>query len=214
MHLTINEIFCSIQGESTWAGLPCAFVRLTGCNLRCHYCDTQYAYDEGQQWSVEAIIERLARLRWKRICITGGEPLMQADAPALINQLLDSGYDVSLETNGSLDISAVDPRCVKIMDLKCPSSGMQRHNRIENLNHLGRDDQVKFVIADSNDYQFAITVADRLDPSLSDGRILFSPAHGILTAKQLGQWMLDGHSQARLQIQLHKVLWPNTDRGV
>lgn len=214
MILKINEIFCSIQGESTWTGLPCTFVRLSGCNLRCVYCDTQYAYEEGRQWSRSELLMRLADYRWKRVCITGGEPLLQEGTPALITHLLDNGYQVSLETNGSFDISKVDPRCMKIVDIKCPSSGMQHHNWFENLNLLNSMDQVKFVIANPTDFQYACNTAKMVVQRISADRILFSPAHGQLNPDQLASWMLDGHIDARLQIQLHKCLWPNKDRGV
>jgi 7-carboxy-7-deazaguanine synthase len=214
MTLKVNEIFSSIQGESTWSGLPCTFVRLTGCNLRCSYCDTQYAYDEGRNWSTQALGLRLEALQWRRICLTGGEPLLQQQTPAFVAHLLDNGYEVSLETNGSLDIRTLDQRCVKIMDLKCPSSGMLAHNRIDNLDHLGPHDQVKFVIAGPEDFQYACEMTDKIGRNVGADRILFSPAHGSLPAMQLAGWMLEGHTNARLQIQLHKQLWPEQDRGV
>jgi len=148
MALRINEIFYSIQGESTAVGLPFVFVRLTGCNLRCHYCDTRYAYDEGQWLENDTILERVSRFACPRVAVTGGEPLLQDQTPILIADMLARGYDVSMETNGSLDISVLDPRCTIVMDIKCPSSGMHAHNRLPNLKRLGFKDQVKFVIAD------------------------------------------------------------------
>lgn len=214
MALIVNEIFYSIQGESSWMGLPFAFVRLTGCNLRCRYCDTAYAYDEGSSWEIDDILERIKRLRCPRVLLTGGEPLLQDQTPALVERLLDYGYTVSMETNGSLDIGRVEPRCIKIMDLKGPSSGMQHHNRWENLDLLGPADQVKIVIADRTDFDFALQAAAELNKRLPAGNILFSPVHGKLPADHLAGWMLDDHVDARLQIQLHRYLWPQTDRGV
>ena len=214
MPLMVNEIFSSIQGEANWTGLPCSFVRLTGCNLRCAYCDTPYAYEDGELWSFDAIRRRLKELKWKRICVTGGEPLEQRQTPAFITSLLDNGYGVCLETNGSLDISVVDQRCVKIMDIKCPSSEMHRHNRSENFDHLGPLDQVKFVIADQTDFQYAVELCRTLSPIVSVDRILFSAAQGALESRQLAQWILESHTDARLQVQLHRYLWPNINRGV
>jgi 7-carboxy-7-deazaguanine synthase len=214
MALIINEIFYSIQGESSWMGLPFVFVRLTGCNLRCRYCDTVYAYDEGSSWEIDAVLEHVKRLRCPRILLTGGEPLLQAQTPALVERLIDRGYMVGMETNGSLDIGRVERRCIKIMDLKGPSSGMQNQNRWENLELLGPADQVKIVIADRTDFDFALQAAAELNSHLPAGNILFSPVHGKLPADRLAGWMLDDHVDARLQIQLHRYLWPQTDRGV
>lgn len=214
MHLLVNELFYSIQGESTWSGLPCGFVRLSGCNLRCRYCDTQYAYAPGDPIEVASILEQLNQFDCSHITITGGEPLLQKETPILVSRLLRAGFKVSIETNGSQDIGIVDPDCIKVMDLKCPSSGMQAHNRLENLKLLGPLDQVKFVIADQEDYQFALTMAGRISDRLQTGNILFSPVHGVLAARDLARWMLEDHVRARLQIQLHKYLWPDKDRGV
>lgn len=214
MSLLVTELFYSIQGESTWSGLPCGFVRLSGCNLRCRYCDTQYAYDPGEAMEVEDIARRVKRFGCTHVTITGGEPLLQPETPGLIAELLRNNFKVSLETNGSLDIGAVDPGCVRIMDLKCPSSGMQPQNRMENLQLLGPRDQVKFVIADREDYEFALTMITRLPRGIQAGNTLLSPAHGIMPAADLAQWMLQDRVPARLQIQLHKYLWPDQDRGV
>ncbi len=214
MALRVNEIFFSIQGESTWSGLPCAFVRLTGCNLRCSYCDTQYAYDQGDDWTLDAVFQRLTETQCRRVTITGGEPLLQEEALVLVTQLINKGFMVSMETNGSMNIGSVDPRCIKVIDLKCPSSGMQEHNRMDNIQRLGSLDQVKFVIADHNDYLFARGMVDKLGHAMDAERILFSAVHGLLGADQLAAWMLNDHIHARLQIQLHKYLWPGKDRGV
>jgi len=214
MALEINELFYSIQGESSWAGLPFVFVRLTGCNLRCRYCDTVYAYDEGRTWEIEAITEHIKQFRCSRVTITGGEPLLQVHTPALVDRLIAEGYTVSMETNGSRDIGRVNPLCIKVMDLKGPSSGMQHHNRMENLQILMPHDQVKIVIAGRDDFDFALSVAPAILKNVPAGNLLLSPAHGMLPAAQLAQWMLDAHLDARLQIQLHRFIWPTTDRGV
>jgi len=214
MTLLVNELFYSIQGESTWSGLPCAFVRLSGCNLRCRYCDTQYAYEPGDPTQVGDIVQQLNRMNCSHVTITGGEPLLQKDTPMLVSALLQNGLYISVETNGSQDIGLVDPECIKVMDLKCPSSGMHAYNNMENLKRLGPQDQVKFVIANQEDYQFALMMARRLTSHIQAGNILFSPIHGLLSATDLAQWMLNDHVRARLQIQLHKYLWPDQERGV
>ena len=214
MTLLVNELFYSIQGESTWSGLPCGFVRLSGCNLRCRYCDTQYAYEHGFPMQVRDIVQQLNRMSCSHVTITGGEPLLQKDTPMLVSTLLQNGFNISVETNGSQDIGIVDPECVRIMDLKCPSSGMQAFNDMENINRLGPRDQVKFVIANQEDYQFALEMSRRLAGHLQAGNILFSPVHLLLSATDLAQWMLHDHVRARLQIQLHKYLWPDQERGI
>ncbi len=214
MSLLVNEMFYSIQGESSWSGLPCGFVRLSGCNLRCRYCDTQYAYEPGDPMEVGDILQQLKRFDCSHVTITGGEPLLQKEIPLLVSLLLRNEFKISVETNGSRDIGIVDRRCIKVMDLKCPSSGMQAHNRMENLKLLGPLDQVKFVIADQEDYHFALMMARRIPGHIQAGNILFSPVHGMLAATDLARWMLDDHAHGRLQIQLHKYLWPDQDRGV
>ena len=214
MALIINEIFYSIQGESTWSGLPFTFIRLTGCNLRCRYCDTRYAYREGTEWEIDAVLDHINRLACPRITVTGGEPLSQLETPALISRLLSEGYLVTLETNGSLDIGQVDARCIKIMDIKGPSSGMQAHHRMENHAKLTAVDQVKLLVADRIDFEYARAMAAELITRIPAGQILFSPIHGRLPAAQLAEWILADKLEARLQIQLHKFLWPSVDRGV
>ena len=212
--MRVNEIFYSLQGESTWVGLPFVFVRLTGCNLRCRYCDTRYAYDQGEPMSMEAILQQVAAFGCSRVTLTGGEPLLHAQAPALVAALLDRGYRVTVETNGSLDIGPLDARCIRIMDIKCPSSGMQAHNRWANLPLLGPADEVKFVVADRADFQFALDALPRLADNIPPDRRLFSPVNDLLPARQLADWMLSARVEARMQIQLHKALWPNITRGV
>jgi 7-carboxy-7-deazaguanine synthase len=212
--LLVTEIFYSIQGESIWSGLPCALIRLSGCNLRCHYCDTPYAYEPGQPMTVEEIMDRVDRYQCPRLTVTGGEPLLQKETPGLVSMLIEKGYRVSVETNGSLNIEDLDLRCVKILDVKCPSSGMQVHNRMENLRLLGPEDQIKFVIADQDDFDFSLAIAKRLSSEVEADRIWFSPVSGILPAERLAGWMLDAKAHGRLQLQLHKILWPDKDRGV
>jgi 7-carboxy-7-deazaguanine synthase len=214
MNLRINEIFYSIQGESVHAGLPCVFVRLTGCNLRCTYCDTQYAFDEGRFMSVADIIRQVGQFGCGLVEITGGEPLFQSHTPALAGKLLESGYQVLVETNGSLDIDRVDRRCSRIMDVKCPSSGEQSRNDSANLNRITPNDQVKFVIADRDDFSFAEQMVSRLPASLPPDRVLYSAVSGRLPPHQLARWMLDARTRARLQLQLHRLIWPDQDRGV
>lgn len=214
MALLVTEIFYSIQGESTWAGLPCVFVRLSGCNLRCHYCDTPYAYEAGAPISINEIIRQADGFGCKRLTITGGEPLLQEETPLVVSRLIESGYKVSMETNGTLDISQIDPRCVKIMDIKCPSSGMQHHNRMENLHMLGARDQIKFVIANRDDFNFSTSISRRLSGVIDEERILFSPVNGIVPADQLATWILEEKAYGRLHLQLHKIIWPGKDRGV
>jgi 7-carboxy-7-deazaguanine synthase len=214
MNLTVNEIFYSIQGESVHAGLPCVFVRLTGCNLRCRYCDTRYAFHEGSAMSVGQVVEQVGRFGCDLVEVTGGEPLVQAGTPALVAALLEQGYRVLLETNGSLDIDRVDRRCSRIMDVKCPSSGEHDRNDAANLDRLSPHDQVKFVVGDRDDFIFAERMAARLPASLPRDRVLFSAVSGQLSPDRLARWMLDAQLRARLQVQLHRVIWPDRDRGV
>ena len=214
MELIVNEIFYSIQGESVHAGLPCVFVRLTGCNLRCRYCDTRYAFSEGRCMSIGHIVERVASFGCRLVEITGGEPLLQEQTPKLVNALLADRYQVLMETNGSLDIDRVDRRCSRIMDIKCPSSGEKSSNDPENRKRLTANDQVKFVVGDRNDFRFAVEMMADLPDCLPADRILFSAAAGGLAMEELARWMLDARIRARLQVQLHKVIWPDRERGV
>ena len=214
MNLKVNEIFFSIQGESVHAGLPCVFVRLTGCNLRCRYCDTQYAFYEGSNMSVAGIIEKVNLLGGNLVEITGGEPLVQEHTPILVEALLEANYEVLMETNGSLDIDRVDRRCSRIMDIKCPSSGEHMKNDAANLQRLTAHDQVKFVIGDHDDFLFATQLLPHLPANFHADRILFSAVVDQLSPDQLASWMLETRIQARLQLQLHKVIWPDQDRGV
>ncbi|BBO73672.1 7-carboxy-7-deazaguanine synthase [Desulfosarcina widdelii] len=214
MNLTVNEIFYSIQGESVHAGLPCVFVRLTGCNLRCRYCDTRYAFNEGSTMAVGQILDRVASFGCSLVEITGGEPLLQKGTPELATALLAQGHEVLVETNGSLNIDRVDRRCSRIMDIKCPSSGEASKNDADNLARLTANDQIKFVIGDEDDFRFALQTLDRMPDVLPRDRILFSNVAEQLPPDLLARWMLDAHIRARMQIQLHTVIWPNRDCGV
>ena len=211
--LKVNEIFHSIQGESTHAGEPCVFVRLTGCNLRCVWCDTEYAFYEGRPMSVEEILDQVERYGCRLVELTGGEPLLQPEAVPLMQALLDRGCRVLLETGGSLPIEAVPEGVLRIVDVKCPGSGESEKNRWENLKHLRSGDELKFVVKDREDYLWAAQQIrdrelDRLCP------VLLSPVHGVLDPGQLADWVLGDRLPVRVQIQMHKVLWPGVLRGV
>jgi 7-carboxy-7-deazaguanine synthase len=212
--LVVNEIFHSIQGESLHAGRPCVFVRLTGCNLRCPYCDTAYAFKEGQSMGMDEILDRVGRFDCRLVEVTGGEPLVQDEATDLITVLLDKGYEVLLETNGSRPIDRVDPRCVRIVDIKCPGSGASEQMHWDNLNHLSSHDQLKFVISDRNDYEYAGTVIRRKPPQLEWDHLLFSPVRGALAPRELARWILEDGLAVRLHLQLHGIIWPDVERGV
>jgi 7-carboxy-7-deazaguanine synthase len=213
--LQVNEIFYSIQGESSYAGRPCVFVRLTGCNLRCTYCDTRYAYEEGKELEIEDIADRVSSYACGLVEITGGEPLLQKDTPMLVDRLLDCGHQVLLETNGSRDISIVDSRCVKIVDIKCPSSGQADRNDLNNLGRLDGHDELKFVIGSRDDYAFAKGVLDSAKDRLPEaGRVHFSPVFGLIPPRMLAEWILKDHLNARLSLQLHKIIWGPDQRGV
>jgi 7-carboxy-7-deazaguanine synthase len=215
LSLKVNEIFYSIQGESSYTGYPCIFVRLSGCNLRCSYCDTQYAYEDGGQLEIAEIVNSVKAYDCPLVEITGGEPLIQAETPILITQLIENGYKVLLETNGSQDISLVDGRCIRIVDIKCPSSGEHLRNDLGNLARLTGSDEVKFVIETREDFEYAKDVLKRL-PSVMDGHILvhFSPVFGQIDPRQLAEWILEDHLNVRLHLQMHKVIWDEDARGV
>ena len=212
--LHINEIFYSIQGESTHAGRPGVFVRLTGCNLRCRWCDTEYAFYEGRKLTIAEVAAIVASHQCNLVEITGGEPLLQEGIYPLVENLLRSQHTVMIETSGAVDVSRLDPRVIKIMDLKCPGSGECDRNLWSNLGHLGRRDEVKFVLADRADYEWA---RDTIRARTLDGRvnaILMSPAFGQLDPAELAKWILEDHIPVRLQIQIHKHIWPPDTRGV
>lgn len=204
--LRITEIFHSLQGESRSVGLPTVFVRLTGCPLRCHYCDTAYAFSGGTAMDVDEVLAEVAGHACRRVCVTGGEPLAQKHCRALLTALCDAGYRVSLETSGALDIQGIDARVSVVMDLKTPSSGEQARNRMENLALLRAGDQLKFVIGDREDYEWARDILS--GATLDDGcERLFSPCHGQLDPRQLAEWILRDRLEVRFQLQLHKYLW-------
>ena len=213
MSLRVNEIFYSIQGESTYAGRPCVFVRLTGCNLRCRWCDTAYAFHEGEPRSVEQALEQVRSYKSPLVEITGGEPLLQEEVYPLMSRLLLERYEVLIETGGSLSVDRLDPMVVKILDLKAPGSEMDPHNSLDNLRYLDRKDQIKFVVADRRDYEWAKQVM--AEHALAEKvQVLFSPVFGELHPGELAEWLLADRLNARLQIQLHKYLWEPSRRGV
>jgi len=206
--LRITEIFHSIQGESVTAGCLTVFVRLTGCPLRCGYCDTEYAFQGGEWMTLEAILEQAGGYGTKYVTVTGGEPLAQPNCLPLLAQLCDRGYRVSLETSGALDVSAVDPRVVKVMDLKTPGSGETERNYYENIPLLLPHDQVKFVVCDRADYDWAVAMLKTHNLAARCG-VLFSPSFGQQDAAELAGWILEDRLPVRLQLQLHKLLWGN-----
>ncbi len=205
--LRITEIFFSLQGETRTSGLPTVFVRLTGCPLRCQYCDTAYAFSGGESMLLDRILERVASYKPRYVCVTGGEPLAQPNCVALLRQLCDRGYDVSLETSGALDISETDRRVSRVVDLKTPGSAEVGRNRYENIAQLTLNDQVKFVICSREDYDWSVSklIEYRLDERV--GEVLFSPSHGQVDARALAEWIVADNLPVRLQLQLHKLLW-------
>ncbi|HKJ93436.1 MAG TPA: radical SAM protein [Longimicrobiales bacterium] len=217
--LRVTEIFHSIQGESTWAGLPCTFVRLTGCPLRCSWCDTAYAFQGGELMTVDEIMARVREIGTPLVEITGGEPLIHRNAFELARRLLDDGYTVLVETSGAVDVAPLDARAHRIMDVKCPGSGESAKNLWSNLDHLTARDELKFVIRDRADYEWARDVlrARGLDARARDGSlraILFSPVWGDLDYEDLAAWILDDRLPVRFQTQLHKAIWGPGVAGV
>jgi 7-carboxy-7-deazaguanine synthase len=206
--LRISEIFYSLQGEADTAGIPTVFVRLTGCPLRCGYCDTEYAFHGGQWWEVEGIVQRVQELGGRYVCVTGGEPLAQKSCLPLLTRLCDAGCRVSLETGGAMSLEGVDERVVRVVDVKTPGSGEESRNRYGELERLNARDLVKFVICDRRDYEWSCAKMRELG---LEGRcsVLFSPSHEQLPARQLADWILEDRLPVRLQIQLHKYLWGN-----
>ncbi|MGH7552724.1 MAG: radical SAM protein [Longimicrobiales bacterium] len=218
-YLRVTEIFHSIQGESTWAGLPCTFVRLTGCPLRCVWCDTEYAFHGGERITLDEILERVDAVETKLVEITGGEPLVHRGAFALAERLLDRGYTVLVETSGAVDVGPLDKRAHKIMDLKCPGSGESSKNLWSNLAHLTPRDEIKFVVADRADYEWAVAaiLEHRLDERVRAGELralLISPVWNAVDLRQLSEWVLEDRLPVRLQVQLHKLIWGANVPGV
>lgn len=217
--LRITEIFHSIQGESTWAGAPCTFVRLTGCPLRCVWCDTAYAFTGGERMTLDEIVSRVREVGTPVVEVTGGEPLAHANAFPLVRMLLDEGFTVLVETSGAFDVAPLDPRAHKIMDLKCPGSGESARNLWANLDHLTERDEVKFVVKDRTDYEWTRDVIRTrgLDRRVVDGTLralLISPVWGDVDLEELSAWILEDRLPVRFQIQLHKLIWGPTRTGV
>jgi 7-carboxy-7-deazaguanine synthase len=210
--INISEIFYSIQGESTYAGLPCVFVRTAGCNLRCKYCDTEYAREGGDAMEIKDILDKVASFGVKLVEVTGGEPLHQDNVPGLVSGLLDAGYEVLVETNGSYSISALDGRAVRIVDIKCPGSGMSDKVDWVGLAGLTAKDQVKFVISGRDDYLWARNVLGSRD--FAGAEVLFSPVRGTMEPSKLAGWILRDRLPVRLQLQIHKYIWGDDVRGV
>ena len=211
--LKVNEIYYSIQGESTKAGLPCVFIRLTYCNLRCSYCDTEYAFYEGKDLSVEEILTEVKKYNCKLVELTGGEPLVQSESLGLMKLLCDNGYEVLLETGGSLPIEHIDQRVKIIMDLKTPSSKMEKKNLYENISSLKINDEVKFVLGSRGDYEWAKTILLKYDLQ-NKCEILFSSIFGKLEPATMVEWILEDNLQIRFQLQMHKFIWHPEQKGV
>ncbi len=208
MALMVNEMFRSIQGESTYSGCVCTFVRLTGCNLRCSYCDTAYAYEQGEEMTLKEVLRRVASYDTRLVEVTGGEPLLQEETPGLVRALLEAGHQVLVETNGSMDIGPLPEGAVRVLDIKCPGSGMSERMLWENLGKVKPTDEVKFVITDRRDYEWAKTVV------LDQVTVLFSPAFERLRPEELADWMVHDNLPVRFQVQLHKVVWGPAAEGV
>ncbi len=210
--LKVNEIFYSIQGESTKAGLPCVFVRLTGCNLRCTWCDTAYAFHEGEEYSINQILLELEQYNCNLVEVTGGEPLMQKETPALLKALCNEGYEVMLETGGSLPID-VNKRVKVIMDVKCPASNMERKNNYHNFDQLKPTDEIKFVVANKNDFSWTV---DKIKEYDLDNRfeVLISPVFGYIQPVELAELVLESKLKIRMQLQMHKFIWDPNKKGV
>jgi 7-carboxy-7-deazaguanine synthase len=206
--LRITEIFRSLQGEGDTVGFPTVFIRLTGCPLRCQYCDTAYAFSGGQVWSLDAILRRVAELNTHHVCVTGGEPLAQRNCLPLLKLLCDAGHEVSLETSGALPVDQVDPRVRRVVDVKTPGSGEVSRNLLAQLGTLGERDQIKFVICDRTDYEWSRALLVQVGLP-ARAMVLFSPSHEQLPARQLAEWLLEDQLPVRLQLQLHKLLWGN-----
>ena len=210
--LKINEIFYSIQGESSYGGMPCIFIRLTYCNLRCSYCDTEYSFYEGRDMSINQIMKEIEKYDCKLVEVTGGEPLMQEESIDLMNNLLKNNYRVMLETGGSLPINKVPKEVIKVVDFKCPSSNMEKKNDWNIISDLQQHDEIKFVIGDKEDYEWTKNKIE--EHNLNDRKILISPVHDLLNSQTLSEWILKDNLKVRLQLQLHKYIWSPDTKGV
>ena len=211
--IKINEIYLSVQGESTHTGLPCIFIRLTGCNLRCSWCDTAYAFHEGKNMSIDEILQKVENFGIHLVEITGGEPLMQDNVYTLMRRLIEKGYKVMLETGGSISLERVPKDVIKIMDLKCPGSGEQEKNNLDNLKLLAPHDEVKFVILDRKDYEWSRDIIKKFKIN-ETAHILLSPVFDKLELKEMVKWILEDRLPVRLQTQLHKIIWDKNTIGV
>ena len=214
LKLTVNEIYLSVQGESTWAGLPCVFVRLTFCDLRCTYCDTEYAFYEGNKMALGEIVEKVRSFGCPLVEVTGGEPLLQPNCVPLLHMLCEAGFTVLLETSGAHDIAAVDPRVHRIMDLKTPSSGEEGRNLYANIAHLTPRDELKFVVGSREDYEWAREKIRGHDLATKVNSVLLSPVFGKIAPSDMVSWMLEDKLPARFQLQMHKFIWEPRARGV
>jgi len=212
--LQLIEIFASVQGETSYTGLPSTFIRLAACNLRCSWCDTTYSFGRGETWSLETIFEKVEEYGCKYVCITGGEPLLQTAVHALMKELCDRHYHLSIETGGSLDTSTIDPRVKIILDIKCPGSAMEAKNYWANLPHLRPFDEVKFVLANREDYLYAKSICQKYQLFDRMPNILFSPVHQQLESQTLIKWILEDRLPVRLNLQIHKYIWDPLTKGV
>jgi 7-carboxy-7-deazaguanine synthase len=213
--LIVNELYASVQGEGTRAGRPCTFVRLTGCGLRCTWCDTDYAFHEGKPRPIEEVMAYVREQKVPLVQLTGGEPLEQRGALELVRRLANEGFEVVIETGGHVDTTPVDPRAVLVLDVKCPGSHMAKKNRWENLARLRPHDEVKFVLADRADFEYALRVIDERGLDEKKVPLLFSPVHGVLSPAELASWLVkEGPRHGRLNLQQHKYIWPAAARGV
>ena len=213
MKLKVNEIYYSIQGESSYTGLPCIFIRLTYCNLRCTYCDSEYTFHDGNNMSINDILETIKQYSCKLVEVTGGEPLVQKECITLLKKLVDLDYEVLLETSGSLTIKDVPKQVINIIDFKCPSSGMKKKNHWDNINYLKPNDEVKFIIEDREDYEWAKIKIKQYNLN-KKSKILMSPSYNKIEEKEIAEWILRDNLNVKFQIQLHKIIWKDTDRGV
>jgi 7-carboxy-7-deazaguanine synthase len=217
LSLNVNEIFYSVQGEGSRTGLPCVFVRLQGCNLRCDWCDTPYAlemHETAEIMNFSEIIAKVESYNCSFVLFTGGEPLTQPDCIPLMKLLAEKGYTVAVETNGNMDLSKIDPLIVKIVDIKCPGSKMSKFMNYNNIEYLTKRDEVKFVIGDRIDYEFAVSIIDKYNLYSRCGEVLFSPVFGNIYLKELAEWILEDRLKVRLQLQVHKYIWGPNVRGV
>jgi len=211
--MKVCEIFSSIQGESSFAGIPCTFIRLTGCNLRCSYCDTSHAYYEGQEFTVDEVIREVQRTGINLVEITGGEPLLQNEAHLLIKRLIDEGYKVLVETNGSQDIKNIDKKAIVILDIKTPNSGMSKEMDFSNLDYIKSSDEIKFVITNREDYEWSKDIIQKYK-LMEKCKLLFSPAFGTLPPENLAKWIIGDKLRIRFNLQLHKYIFSSEQRGI